>query len=242
MLYWGIYREVRRSMDKNYFRIFSAAAALFIFALAGTVVAQGGPETSYLEYISPGKNFRCLQPAGWSVLESPEYSREVTKADGFDAYRGGFEDRVTISVRYYPKGNQLYENMEAYIKAHSRPVLVALPESSYGPVSDIDMKGAKAKTFTLTGVEFESHVFNQKLGVYVEPLHPRKFPYTEKFIVVPAKSGFVAFRCKSRPDMAAQYEGVFRKVIDSFSVLESAGEAAGAGDTQALYVVIPARF
>jgi hypothetical protein len=55
------------------------------------------------------------------------------------------------------------------------------------------------------------------------PCIPRKFPYFEKFIVVPAKSGFVAFRCKSRPDMAAQYEGVFRKVIDSFSVLESAG-------------------
>ncbi len=211
-------------MDKKYFRIFSAAAAaLFIFALAGAVFAQGAPETGYVEYISPGKNFRCLQPAGWSVLESPEYSREVTKADGFDAYTGGFEDRVTISVRYYPAGNKLHENMEAYIRAHSRPVLVALPESSYGPVSDMDVKGARAKTFTRTGIEFESHVYNQRLGTYVEPLHPRKFPYSEKFIVVPAKSGFVAFRYKSRADMSAQYESVFWKVIDSFSFLESAG-------------------
>ena len=211
-------------MDKKYFRIFSAAAAaLFIFALAGAVFAQGVPETSYVQYISPGKNFRCLQPAGWSVLESPEYSREVTKADGVEMYRGGLEDRVTISVRYYPAGNQLHENMEAYIRAHSRPVLVALPESSYGPVSDMDVKGARAKTFTRNGIEFESHVYNQRLGTYVEPLHPRRFPYTEKFIVVPTKSGFVALRYKSRPDLTAQYEGAFRKVMESFSFLESAG-------------------
>jgi len=40
---------------------------------------------------------------------------------------------------------------------------------------------------------------------------------------VPAKSGFVALRYKSRPDLTAQYEGVFRKVMESFSFLESAG-------------------
>lgn len=192
-----------------------AALAAVILIFAGAVYAG-----EYSPYQSPGKTFRCEVPTGWSVVESPEYRRELTKADGFDAFRGDFEDRVSISVRYFPEGNQLHRDMDAYINSHCRPLVGPREGFTYGRVEDMDLKGAKAKTFERTGFDYESHVYNQKLGTYVEPLHPRKVAYTEKFIVAPAKGGFVAFRCKARPDTAGRYQETFSRVVDSFLLLD----------------------
>lgn len=188
-----------------------AAATVLIF-ISGYVFAQ-----EFKPYQSPDRTFRCALPSGWGIVESPGYSREVSGVDGFDAYSGGFEDRVTISIRYYPRGNKLHKDMDTYIRTFSRPVLAVMEGQSYGPVKDLDFKGTKAKTFERFGYDYESHVYNQKLDRYVEPLHPRKMEYTERFIVMPAKSGFVAFRYKARPDKVKQYENVFARVTGSFS-------------------------
>jgi len=191
-----------------------AAISILMFSLSGYVLAQ-----EFTVYKSPDQTFQCVIPSGWNVLESPGYSREVSGVDGFDAYRGGFENRVTISIRYYPKGNKLHKDMETYIRTFSQPVLGIREGQSYGAVKDLELKGTKAKNFERSGYDYESHVYNPKLDRYVEPLHPRKVEYTERFIVMPGKSGFVAFRYKARPDLVKQYEGVFNKVTDSFSFL-----------------------
>lgn len=190
----------------------SAAITILIFGLAGHVFAQ-----EFTAYKSPDQTFQCVIPSGWNVLESPGYSREVSGVDGFDAYRGGFEDRVTISIRYYPKGNKLHKDMETYIRTFSQPVLGIREGQSYGAVKDLEIKGTKARTFERSGYDYESHVYNPQLDRYVEPLHPRKMEYRERFIVMPAKSGFIAFRYKARPDMVRQFDDVFKRVTESFS-------------------------
>jgi hypothetical protein len=68
-------------------------------------------------------------------------------------------------------------------------------------------------------VEYEDHVYNPRIGRYVEPLHPRQVTLTETFIVAPAGSGFVAFRFKATPEAAKSYESVFHKVVESFSLI-----------------------
>jgi len=192
-----------------------AAISVFILIISGPVFAQ-----EFTPYESPDKTFRCVLPSGWSIVESPGYSREVSGVDGFDAYKGGFEDRVTVSIRYYPEGNPLHKDMEIYIKRFSQPILGTpgtMECQSYGEVKGIDFQGVKARTFERSGYDYESHVYNPKLDRYVEPLHPRKMEYRERFIVMPSKNGFIAFRYKARPDMVKQYEGVFAKMTESFS-------------------------
>lgn len=193
--------------------LFAAAAALTLIIPVLSLSQEFQP------YKSPDKTFRCVVPSGWSIVENPGYSREVSGVDGFNAYTGGFEDRVTISIHYHPEGNKLHKDMDIYIKRHSRPILGITEGQSYGEVRDIDFKGTKARTFESTGYEYESHVYNPKLDRYVEPLHPRKIEYRERFIVMPAGSGFVALRFKARPDMVKQYEDIFAGVADSFSLL-----------------------
>lgn len=192
----------------------AAVAVSLIIVLPASAFAQ-----EFRPYQSPDGTFRCVLPEGWSIVESPSYSREVSKVDGFNAYTGGFEDRVTISIHYHPEGNLLHKDMDIYIKRHSQPILGIQEGQSYEKVRDLDFKGTKARTFERTEYEYESHVYNPKLGRYVEPLHPRKTQYRERFIVMPVKSGFVAFRFKARPDMVRQYEDVFARVADSFALL-----------------------
>jgi len=180
-----------------------------------TVSGQG-----FYDYQSAGKTFRCILPKGWSVYENPFQGREVTDVDGVLVYTGNFENRVTLSVYLFPKGNKLHKNMGKYIAVHSGPVLgVKLEGQDYGPVSDTVLKGIKGKTFQRTLVEYESHVFNQKLRKYVRPLNPRQVSLIETFIVIPAGSGFAAFRYKAPPKSAEMNEPVFRRVVDSFTLL-----------------------
>lgn len=195
------------------------AVTLFAAAVLALIIPVISLAQEFQPYQSPDKTFRCVVPSGWSIMESPGYSREVSKVDGFNAYTGGFEDRVTISIHYHPEGNLLHKDMEIYIKRHSQPILGIQEGQSYEKVRDLDFKGTKAKTFERTEYEYESHVYNPKLGRYVEPLHPRKTQYRERFIVMPVKSGFVALRFKARPDMVTQYEDVFARVADSFALL-----------------------
>lgn len=177
-------------------------------------------EQNFFDYHSPGKTFRCLLPKGWGIHEIPAHSLEVTGVDGVLVYMGNFENRVTISVNFFPKDNKLHKNMERYIAVHSGPVLgVVLEGQDYGSVSDTMLNGVKGKTFRRTIVEYESHVFNQKLGKYVKPLEPRKVSLTEKFVVIPAGNGFAAFRYKSPPQSAKVNEPVFSLVMDSFTLL-----------------------
>jgi hypothetical protein len=201
------------------FKILLAFTALVL--LIGIAYAQ---ETSlgqeYYDYQSPGKMFRCILPNGWSVHEVPDHSREVTKVDGVNTYRGNFRDRVTLSVYYFPEGNKLHKSMERYIAVHSRPVLGAkLEGEDYEPVSDMELKVGTGKRFQRSIIEYEDHVFIPKLGKYVEPLHPKQVSLTETFIVMPAGSGFVAFRYKATPQDAKANEHIFSRVVDSFTLL-----------------------
>jgi hypothetical protein len=201
------------------FKILLAFTTLiFLIGIACAQDTSLGQE--YSDYQSPGKTFRCILPKGWNVNEVPDHSREVTKVDGVNTYRGNFKDRVTLSVYYFPEGNKLHKNMERYIAVHSRPVLGAkLEGEDYGPVSDMALKGRTGKTFQRSIIEYEDHVFNPKLGKYVEPLHPKEVSLTETFIVMPAGSGFIAFRYKATPQTSKANEHIFRQVVDSFILL-----------------------
>jgi hypothetical protein len=205
-------KSIRKEKSMFFKKANMILAVAVLISISGHALAR-----EFTPYESPDKTFRCVVPAGWSIVESPSYSREVSGVDGFDAYRGGFEDRVTISIRYYPPGNKLHKDMDAYIRAYSQPVLTVLEGQTYGPVKDLDFRGTKARTFERSGYDYESHVYNPKLDRYVEPLHPRKVEYRERFIVMPLKTGFAAFRFKAGPDTAGQYEDVFARVADSFS-------------------------
>ncbi len=195
-------------------------SAVLIFGIWGTSLAQDAAQ-NLSQYSSPDKTFKCLLPAGWAVYESPGHSREVTKVDGVHTYRGGFEDRVSLTVQYYPEGNMLHRDMERYIRVHSAPLpgFEGLEGRSYGPAVQIDLKGAKGMTWERTLYEYESHVYNQKLQRYVTPLHPRKAQYSERFIALPVRGGFAAFVLKARPDEIKNYQDLFSKVVDSFELI-----------------------
>jgi len=201
------------------FKILLAFTALvFLTGIACAQDSSSGQDFS--DYQSPGKTFRCILPKGWNVHEVPDHRRELTKVDGVNAYRGNFEGRVTLSVYYFPEDNKLHKNMERYIEVHSRPVLgMKLEGHDYGPVSDMALKGATGKTFQRSVIEYEDHVFNQKLGKYLEPLYPKQVSLTEIFIVMPAGSGFAAFRYKATPQTSKANEHIFRQVVDSFIFL-----------------------
>ncbi len=214
----GVIRRYCWKICRPFLFLLTVIAAAFGASGTASSDIEGTPK--FVEYVSPGKYFKCLLPEGWSRYEAPDASRDATKVYGMEVYQRRSEHKVAISVKYYAGDNRLHKSAEQFIKVHSRPVFGG-PEQEgerYGPVKEIPFKGIQAKTFERTLYEFEDHVRDQASGRYAEPISPRKFPMVERYIVVPAQKGFYVLRYKAPPDAERELEGIFQRVLESFEM------------------------
>jgi hypothetical protein len=203
---------------KNIFACLFLPALLLTAAIASE--KPGENPDAFEAYISDGSYFKCLLPKGWSRNETPDYSHDANRVYGIEVYQGSSEQKAGISVKYYAKDNSLHKSAERFINAHSRPVFGGQEGEGekYGLVKEILIKGVKAKTFERVRYEFEDHVLDSASGRQYEPINPRKFPMTERFIVIPAKEGYYVLRYKASTDAVKSLEGIFQRVSDSFEM------------------------
>lgn len=134
---------------------------------------------------------------------------------------------VKISIHYYADGNLLYRSLDHYLKLFSKPALgVALEGSSYGTVTSTVVSGRTGKVFDRLKKEFVP--LHNRLGASDEPeskdnrifekaeMMAKALPVKERFIVLPAKGGFYAFRYSVSAESFQEFIQIFEKVTTSF--------------------------
>ncbi|MEZ4601145.1 MAG: hypothetical protein R2940_15250 [Syntrophotaleaceae bacterium] len=178
--------------------------------------------------------FSCVIPADWSEGNSyagSALSPEEKKVFGveFSKYSWG-PVPMRISVHYYAEGNLLHSTPELYIARKAHPVVEQAGKYRYGELFDTVVDGRPAKTFMRPYYQFVS----------AEPLLPgssqddpkddarvyegremmaRKEPLVERYVVVPADSGFYALVYSAPDDHFEEFLGVFDGLLDTFNPL-----------------------
>lgn len=176
-----------------------------------------------------GDDFSCEIPADWSIENTAfGLSQEEKKAYGVKLqgpWNG--EIPVKISVYYYANGNLLYKSVDHYLRLFSQPALgVALEGSIYGPVVPATVSGRKALAFERLKNEYVP--IRNGLGpldkpaggdarVYEKPeMMARPVPIRERFVVLPAESGFYTLRYSAPVENFKEFLPIFEKVTATF--------------------------
>lgn len=205
-------------------------------ARADTAVSQAVPhdlveETPYcaewLPLTAEGY-FNCEIPAGWGQGDhSLGLSADEKGAYGIalhGPWRG--EIPVKISISYYAEGNLLYRSADHYLRLFSQPALgVALEGSNYGPVTKATVSGRQALMFERVKNEFVPMQIDlgpdqpgDGNGMVYErrELMARPIAVKERFVVLPAESGFYALRYSAAEENFQEFLPLFEKVTDTF--------------------------
>jgi hypothetical protein len=169
--------------------------------------------TEFKDYISPGKYFKCLIPADWSMLDQTfglsQEERKVYGVDIFDGSSGQMNRPAMISVYYFAPGNILHRTMNKYIKLHAEPVLGFVEEgASYGEVRQIEFMERKVNIFERTVIHF----------LVPRSINSPKILVFEKFVVVPAKKdeGFYVLKLSVPSERKEKYIEIFEATVKSF--------------------------
>lgn len=190
------------------------------------IAASGG-----LSKVAVGEYFSCAVPRDWGEARysgglSPE-EKGVYGVTLDGPWRG--ETPVRISVIYYAEGNLLYKSADHYIRLFSEPALgVTLEGNSYGQVTSAIVSGKSAKVFERIKTEFVTvHSRLDALDgsggrdprVYERrEMMARPVPVRERFVVVPAKSGFYALRYSAPAEHFQVFQDGFEKVVFSLMI------------------------
>ena len=188
-----------------------------------------------------GDYFSCDIPQDWSrdegtgfglsaeekkaygiTLTAPELTTGVPAASGIP---------VRISLTYYAEGSLMYKNVDHYLKVFARPALgVALEGSSYGELTPVRIGGRDGTMFERDKNEYLFGGTNSgdiPPGVNVRRrLDAVPVPVKERFIVLPAKSGFFALGYSAPAERYAKYLPVFEEVARRFYPAQSTGGGA----------------
>lgn len=139
--------------------------------------------------------FACEAPKGWK-LQSYEKGGALWLGP-----RSKDSPAPKISIEYYAAGGRQFADAEAYLKSRTET----------GPVTEVEVAGHAAKTFT------------RKLSRFLPPhsLDARAVVVIEERIVVPGKAGFhVLAYSAPEPDFKTLRPG-FQRFVDTFRALPS---------------------
>ena len=210
---------------------------IFVLALifSMTAFASGNlavDEAHVYQHFSLEPYFSCNIPASWGMEEGDSsfgFSQEEKKVYGIilhGPYSGVIP--VEISIYFYAKGNLMEDSLETYIRRHAHPLFVLKEGDSYGPVTEAHVAGRESWIFDRQKNEFVP--YSPLDGIEMPPedvrvyerreMMARPVPVREKFVVIPAESGFYAL-CYSAP--AEQFEEFlldFEQVITTFHALQ----------------------
>ena len=162
----------------------------------------------YEKYISDGNFFTALIPKDWEKDEDIILGRTAKEYGVIVVGPRGMEGTpVMITILYYGDGKDTHEwikSAEDFINRNSKPYRGKLLEGEeYGEVGEITLADRKAKKF------------DRKTFVSISA-GSKKILIFERFVVVPAATGFYKIQYEAPSDLAKKYESVFDKVINSF--------------------------
>jgi len=190
-------------------------------------------ESKSFELVTVRNFFSCEVPANW--LKDVDYfglSQDEKKVYGFSLTGPHYGDiPIRISAYYYAKGNLMYKSIERYIRAFSQPVLgVALEGSSDDKITTLMLSGKEVKMFERIKNEYVP--FSNIIRPSDEPakndprvyerreMKARAVPVKERFVVIPAESGFYALRYTAPADKYQEFLPIFEKVTASFIAIQ----------------------
>ena len=161
----------------------------------------------YENFISDGNFFTALIPKDWEKDEDIILGRTAKEYGVIVVGPRGMEGTpVMITILYYGDGKDTHEwikSADDFINRNSKTYLGKLLEGEeYGEVREIIFAGRKAKKFDRK--TFVSISSSKKILIF------------ERFVVVPATTGFYKLQYEAPSDLAKKYESVFDRVINSF--------------------------
>jgi len=161
----------------------------------------------YENFISDGNFFTALIPKDWEKEEDIILGRTAKEYGVVVVGPRGMEGTpVMITILYYGDGKDTHEwikSADDFINRNSKTYLGKLLEGEeYGEVREIIFAGRKAKKFDRK--TFVSISSSKKILIF------------ERFVVVPATTGFYKIQYEAPSDLAKKYESVFDRVINSF--------------------------
>jgi len=194
-------------------------------------VAQTDAETPAREQFVPitfGDYFSCEIPVKWSkgspLYGDPQDDKNIYGIT-LDGPRWG-ELPLRISVNFFAEGNPLYRSIDHYLRLFAQPALgVALGGDSYGPVAVVTVSGRSAWVFERIKNEY------LPLNNFDEPVIPdgrvyerkemmaRPVPARQKFVVIPAATGFYALRYSAPVEDFEEFLPDFERVTATFNAL-----------------------
>lgn len=191
------------------------ALAIGAVALAAGAYAQRSamPDGRPAEkFVSEGKYFKCVLPAGWRRLESAGQPASVKKVYGIDVVgpSGSEGPAPSISVKYYARGNTLFKSAAEFVRIHSRPVPgLGLAGEKYSSVASVRLAGRAASRF------------ERKKQVFSGPRRVKNTPVAafERYLVLPAGEGFYVLNYYSAFSSAKENLPAFDSVVASFEPL-----------------------
>jgi hypothetical protein len=184
--------------------------------------------------VTVGEYFTCDIPSDWGRTDGQMFglSDEEKKTYGIELqapYWGEIPAR--ISVCYYAEGNLLYRSVDHYLRVFAHPALgVALEGSGYGAIAPAIVSGREGMIFER--VKNEYLPLNNIIGpvdkqgkddpkVYERrEMMARPVPIRERFVVLPAKSGFYALRYTASEETFRDHLRIFEKVAATFHAMQ----------------------
>jgi len=178
--------------------------ALLIALSPAAVSAQAGKD-GMEKYICDGSFFTALVPSDWEKEDDVTAGRQE-KQYGVDMFApGGPPAPAAISLLYFGPDHAQFKTFEKYIATQMSTVHRVKGEVS-GKVKDTVVNNRYAKTF------------DKKSYDMVPPYSPKavKVEMFERFVIIPAKTGFYVLNFKSAKGDAKKYLAVFEKIAKTF--------------------------
>lgn len=196
-------------------------------------IVENTHDLSSLAPLATGGYFRCNIPQGWSRIGAIfGLSADEKKVYGVEL-RGPWVGEIPprITVNYYAEGNLLYSSVDHYLRVFAQPALgVALEGSSYGAISPAIVSGREGMTFERIKSEYVP--LNNTIGpvdreagddprVYERrEMMARPVPVRERFVVLPASSGFYAMRYSAAEEHFPEFLSAFEQIVATFHALK----------------------
>ena len=163
--------------------------------------------------VKVGDYFICDIPPDWSRIDNYGsglgLSNEEKKTYGFNLIAPSpGEIPVTISIFYYAEGNLMYKSVDHY-----------LHHSTTGKITPMTASGREGMVFESVSVRSVASGtrVSDKPGVFIRPgLNARQVPVRERFVVLPAPSGFYALCYTASEGKFQEFLPVFEQVTKRF--------------------------
>jgi len=183
------------------------------------------PGPKWFVPLTVGGYFSCEIPADWSRDDTSIGASPEEKRSSLIALHRPMPEAVPlrIAVIYYAEGDA---SIEQFISAQSRPVLGLAEGDSSGPTTEIIVSGRRAKSF-----DRRKNEFVPMLDLLDEPAKDdhrifearekmaRTVPVTERFVIVPAASGFYVLSYYAPTENFQTFLGKFERVTATFNAL-----------------------